>query len=207
MDTVAVIVISALVNLLVTGLVGGIIIYRFQKEMDATYTKQMEEFKSSLQNISFEQQVKFEKLYPKRVGTLEVLCKKYDIFSDALTGLIMLKGTMSAKEQGEIQDKLNDFWKDYENNRLFLPLEMLNEITPIYFDSLNLINAIFLLSNRNYIFHNLAYIVQLTQQSNFLQDWFDNENIQKSMLHFVPVLINHSKALEKLYRITAEAKQ
>lgn len=109
MDTVSVIVISALVNLLMTGLVGGVIIYRFQKDIDTSYNKQMEEFKINLQKISFEQQTKFVRNHEKMVETLETTYQRFSDYRLEINRLLLNKLTsLASGEELNLDNELRD---------------------------------------------------------------------------------------------------
>jgi len=62
MDTTETIILTTIINIIITGLVGGIIIYRIQKKIDATIQKSL-----------FEHQTKFVRNHQKRVEALEAL--------------------------------------------------------------------------------------------------------------------------------------
>ena len=53
MNEFGLIVFTALVNFLITGLVGGVIVDRYKKDIDDKYNKQMAEFNANLQRLSF----------------------------------------------------------------------------------------------------------------------------------------------------------
>jgi len=67
MDTLSIIILTAVINAFVTAAIGGIVLYRIQKKIDNSY---------------FEHQTKFVRNHQKQVETLETLYQKFLIFAD-----------------------------------------------------------------------------------------------------------------------------
>lgn len=77
MDTAQAIILMTIVNTIITGLVGGIVIYTVQRKIDATIQKSL-----------FEHQTKFTRNYNKKVEVLENLYKRVSAFNDSFRNLI-----------------------------------------------------------------------------------------------------------------------
>lgn len=157
MNDLPLIVLTALVNFLITGLVGGVIVDRFKKDMDDKYNRQMEEFKTNLQNLSFEYQTKFVRNHQREVEALENLCRKYNNFVVATkSDLHKLSSIYSPYRISETSKtllldsfsfepstkELQDFVKSFDNDRLVLSNDVIAEISRIYNYSLHLITTV-----------------------------------------------------------------
>lgn len=138
MDTLSAIIVTAFINILITGIVSNLIFYRYQKRIDNLYNRQMEEFRQRLAYVNYEKQTKFVTTHAKRVETLRTLYKKLVLYSEGFTFMThqvaylyaskpdMVSMTESDYEKfGEI---LEDFRKYFWENRLFLPHEMVDKI-------------------------------------------------------------------------------
>lgn len=134
MDATEAIILTSIVNIIITGLVGGIVIYTIQKKIDATIQKSL-----------FEHQTKFVQLHAKRIETLETLYQKFRIFTFALEKLISTTNWARIKRQEinqetykenekNVQRALYDFWNYFNANRLYLSSELIHEIWIIYHD-------------------------------------------------------------------------
>ena len=118
---------TAVVNALVTAAIGGIVLYRIQKKIDNSY---------------FEQQTKFKRLHEKRVEALETFYHKFVVFSDNLSEIIentrngvQTDGKNFKEIQKQLTEKHEDLLHYFENNRLFLPDTINDEIWKIIINS------------------------------------------------------------------------
>ena len=84
MNPITLMLLTVVANALVT----GIIVYLIQKKIEHAYTKQMEEFKASIQYSLFEQQTRFTRIHEKRAETLETLYQKFSLFADAFIWIL-----------------------------------------------------------------------------------------------------------------------
>jgi hypothetical protein len=133
MNPITLMLLTVVANALVT----GIIVYLIQKRIERSYTRQMEEFKASLQYSNFEQQTKFAKIHEKRVETLETLYQKYSLIRDSFREIIgelniaENKYKMEGSKYSPHRELLDDFRFYFETNRLFLTPETSGEINEI----------------------------------------------------------------------------
>jgi hypothetical protein len=144
MNTSEAILLSALINIIIAGLISGIAIYRIQKKIDASYQKQMEEFKASLDRLNFEYQVKFSRKVPKTLEVLENIYQKFiestfafDRFTDDIAYYVY--------EFDNDSEKAGDFWTSkeilaskcnqineyFENNRIFVTDESIEAVSSV----------------------------------------------------------------------------
>ena len=88
MDPTQTIILTSIVNIIITGLVGGIVIYTVQKKIDAT-----------IQKFLFEHQTRFSRDYTRKVEVLGTLYQKYLVFADTIHQMIH-ESAKSPKELG-----------------------------------------------------------------------------------------------------------
>src|SRR5687767_4616927 len=110
MDTTQIIILTMIVNIIMSSLVGGIVIYVIQKKIDATIQKSL-----------FEHQIRFSRNYTKTLEVLETCRLKFNEFSRACQQLrkefvmvIVSQETISEEEIKEIKNNL------VEKNREFV---------------------------------------------------------------------------------------
>ena len=124
MDTLSIIVLTAVINALVTGTIGGIVLYRIQKRIDNSY---------------YEYQTKFTINHAKSVETLKTLYQKFIAFNNALDEFISEKryARLKPKKNEQSQEKHNrekmlaDFKDYFRENRLFLPDRLADNIAKL----------------------------------------------------------------------------
>lgn len=80
---------TAVVDFLVTGILIGVLIYYIQHEIKKPFDEHMEEFKANLQRLNFEQQTKFVRNHEKMVETLETIYKSFSDFSTSTSKLLI----------------------------------------------------------------------------------------------------------------------
>ena len=133
MDTTQAIILIFIVNTIITGLVGGIVIYTIQKKIDATIQKSL-----------FEHQTKFARIHQKRVETLETVYRKFLNFAEGFTGSVLkaLNYGIASNEVTKInmddfedfddhREEIEDCWTYFMNNRLFLSANASKELRNI----------------------------------------------------------------------------
>ncbi len=149
MDTTTTLVLTILANAIVT----GIIVYVFQKRIENSFARSMEEFKAEIQLSVFEQQIKFTRNYEKMVDTLETLCRHYGDFAESLQNQIGEAGKFYShpRKKGNpldnldlshAFDKLDVFWRYFETNRFYLPNEIVKEISNVYHNSFTILGLV-----------------------------------------------------------------
>jgi hypothetical protein len=132
MDTIAIIIVTAFVNIVISSIVSTLIFYRVQKKTELSFAKKLEEFRANLQYSNFEQQTKFARLHAKRMEVLETWFQKFREFEDALNaGISALRDDMEngtntgfAEKEKLSSAKFTEFWKYYEANILFIPYSL-----------------------------------------------------------------------------------
>lgn len=144
MNTLETILLTSLINVLITGFVGGFVIYRIQKKIDATIQKSL-----------FEYQTRFSAVHSKRIETLEILYQKFirykSDFDDMLKnsmridyidkygkirlrkyssneGFVKQISSVVSKRIAQIENNFLDFKKYFEKNRIFLSPDACFEI-------------------------------------------------------------------------------
>lgn len=151
MDATQTIILTTIFNLVISGLVGGIVIYTLQKKIDATIQKSL-----------FEHQTKFARNYPKAMEGLEAFYKKYlkfaedfkliilevqlSLFSSSILDADFKKDLSELKERTLALDMASEFSEDLNDLRLFLPVYVISGIERIlsasHFMGLLLLDAI-----------------------------------------------------------------
>jgi len=147
MDATQIILLTSLFNIIISGLVGGIVIYVIQKKIDATIQKSL-----------FEHQTKFSAIHPKRMEALENLCRKFVVYQTEFRTMILnafrvdyvdKHGKTQIKKNRGIEEtvkqictvvsggmldnekKFTDFRTYFETNRIFLAPPTCTEIDNI----------------------------------------------------------------------------
>jgi len=130
MDTTEIILLTALVNIIITGLISGIAVYRIQRKID-----------DGFQRSAFEHQTKFAINHAKTVETLQTLYKKLSDYYESFDYLIhrsadycnsISKENLTKADCEKAWGKLVDFRTYYWNNRLFLSDEIADKLLQIY---------------------------------------------------------------------------
>jgi DNA-binding transcriptional regulator/RsmH inhibitor MraZ len=142
MDIISTIIVTAFLTITINSIVSILVFSRYQKSIELSFAKQLEEFKANLQYTNFEQQTKFVRSHQKRVETLDTLCHQFGEFSKEIT--IVGRKTMMKiwdKEsipKDEFEKKIDKgFEKLYEvstllhNNQIYLPKSTFVEIREI----------------------------------------------------------------------------
>jgi hypothetical protein len=217
MDNMQSLILISIVNIIITGLIGGIVIYRIQRKIDSSFSRQMEEFKASLQLSNYERQTKFAQLHAKRVEVLESLYQKFSGSMQTLLDWIMeiYRDYVNELEPGpdsykkyhtDITEGLRDFYEYYSVNRLFLTDNLLKEISEIYEVARTARNTAwdFSLSQKQ---QPVAF--QDSRSGRILGKVIDITDIDLDKpetvikLQFIPDILTNR--LEKLYKSVAEA--
>src|SRR5687767_9786646 len=102
------IILITIINAIMTGLVGGIIIYVLRKKIDAAIQKSL-----------FEHQIKFPKIYPKTLEVLEAYTQKVincSRLSYALGYVVLeLNSGVPTLEADEIETRQNELVREFRN--------------------------------------------------------------------------------------------
>lgn len=134
MDTIATIVVTAFLNIIITGIVSNFIFYRFQKKIENTFAKSMLEY-----------QARLTRNFPKTLDTLEMLIGKYNIFKESLLQLreFVVRHARDedteSQEYNDLETNINSALEDMNNylqrNRHLLPDTTVTEIENIIYCS------------------------------------------------------------------------
>jgi hypothetical protein len=206
MDATVAILLTALVNIIITGLISGVAVYRIQRKIENSFAEKLERFKSDLAYSTFEQQTKFARLHEKRVQSLEALYEKYKIFIDAsnrwievidrhmMGNALLLNQTIDIdqhlKIQREVQAKLNDCLNHFETNRLLFSVDLVNEIWHIFFEAGNA--------------HSLIVMaLDPAELPSSLEAW---SNYRIKIEKFYNQLSDQAEKVENIYRSVADNK-
>jgi hypothetical protein len=128
-----------LATAILTATFTGIIILYLQKRIENSFAEKLEEYKTNLQKSSTEHQIKFSKTYPK---TLEVLETGYQKFRDLSQHFQKIHSqtlnTNQPLDLAEIRAKIDEsieavreYTTYFQNNRLYLPDELIAELEKI----------------------------------------------------------------------------
>jgi hypothetical protein len=132
MDTTEAIILTTIVNVIITGLVGGIVIYTIQKKIDATIQKSL-----------FEYQTKFTRNFSKTLEVLDKLHQKvldysssysvltYHIEAQILGRKVILTDQEFEKKARETMRAFFDCATFFRENRIYLPDILLGELENI----------------------------------------------------------------------------
>ncbi|SRR5258706_2238195 len=130
MNTIAIIILTAFINVVVTSIVSNIIFLRYQKRIENSFATAL-----------FEHQTKFVRNHEKAVETLDALYKKYIVASQSImndtvvVSRIFLSPTRKGKDDFEGLHSfqlLDDYSAFFESNRLYLSDNINKEIRSIY---------------------------------------------------------------------------
>jgi len=116
-----IIILTSIVNVIISGLVGGVVIYVIQKKIDATIQKSL-----------FEHQTKFARSHEKTVETLEILHQKYSLFARMCNVMI---GEKDAGRKTAVFDQLIDFWGYFLENRMYIAENVEDDMQEIFMNS------------------------------------------------------------------------
>lgn len=122
METTEAVLLITLINIIVTGVVGGFIIYRIQKKIDATFQKSV-----------FEYQTKYSRNYPKTLETLETLREKFAIY---VRSCIRAIANEDINQRENILKNLEDFYGYFSDHRMYISESLVSEINQIFQKSL-----------------------------------------------------------------------
>ena len=138
MDTTQVIILTMIVNIIISGLVGGIVIYTIQKKIDATTQKSI-----------FEHQIKFARSFPKILEVLEAFTQlliqnsrrstkvsRQIVFR--LTGEIPVDSGEFKTAKDELFEEAGSLSGFILNNRLHLPDDLIQELEAISYRAFKL---------------------------------------------------------------------
>src|SRR6266508_2411330 len=213
---------TIIVTVLANAIVIGIIVYLIQKRIESSFAKKLEEFKASLQKSSVEHQIKFSTTYPKTLEILEtyrkklvhysnVLEKSHSTVNEELSKSEMLSDENCQRMIDEIYGALTEFYIYSQENRLYLPDELV----------LELIDISYKVESMNSVSVQLLYLPREPTEK-----YFDEVKRLSKLIHFpialyynqpedewADILIGHTQEevekqiekLEKLYKSVAEA--
>ncbi len=210
MDATQIILLTSLFNIIISGLVGGIVIYTLQKKIDATIQKSL-----------FEHQTKFAIIHPKTLEVLETLYQKFvqcaKSFSPVLIDVFEThrnNSQINFHKHKDLELQLHDTGKYFLNNRLFLPASINAEIDGM-FDSFSnfewLIRS--LSENGNtpssddidvakYLMTTLGLDENLFEPELGIEDLLFN-----SINQYAGRIATYTQRLEMLYKSVAETQQ
>jgi hypothetical protein len=215
----------ALVQIVVTFIVGGLVIYFIQKKIDKANAQQLEKFKADLQLANFEQQAKFTSSHAKTVETLQTLYKKLALYVAGCHELIQRTSAylyaggeknVSTSEYEKLSVYLTEFWAYFIENRIFLPDDTDQKVQAIY----TWIKFVHEEAYQNlpdgkigeYSFPSLKYSLKDYEQR-FIhkyseEDWKEIEDYEDFKLFGLMQLILHQRLeeMEDIYRSVAGLK-
>lgn len=130
-----------LATAILTAAFTGVIVFLFQKRIENSFARKLEDYKADLQKSAAEHQIKFSRNLPKALDVLEAYHKKLADcaqFCHQLSFFILRALQGKQLEEAEMQEKRNIFFRllldlgEYSaNNRLYLPDEINQELAKI----------------------------------------------------------------------------
>ena len=127
MDTIATIVVTAFINIIITGIVSNLIFLRYQKKIENTFAKSMLEY-----------QTKFVRNHEKMVETLETIYQEYSEFRLETTNFLydMVAPIKSGKKVNlsDIDNatrRSDEIFGYFEKNSIYLPPSTSEEIRDV----------------------------------------------------------------------------
>lgn len=210
MDTTETILLTALINIIITGLISGVAVYRIQRKIDAAFQQSL-----------FEYQTKFVQIHAKRVETLENLYKKFllyiktfqfDMSPEINAGLN--DSSIDFSKYEEAKSYSDDAGKYFLNNRLFLPSDIVVEIEKIFhrqtfFDFL----IDWIAKNKNSpSFDDLQFAKYLIKELDLETDidigsGLGTDALTLLLMLFIKRTGQDAETLEKLYKSVADLKE
>jgi hypothetical protein len=127
---------NAVLDAFITIILAGVILFIFQ-----------ERIKTSLAKSLYEHQIRFSTTYQKRVEVAETLYRKFLVLSDTMEAIMhtfrdVKKGMPGMKQfddkeyflkcDTEIEDRFDDFWNYYRNNRIYFSEEHTDIVQKVY---------------------------------------------------------------------------
>jgi hypothetical protein len=213
MDTLAIILVTAFINIVVSSIVSNLIFYRYQKKIDDLYNKQMEEFRKRLEYVNYEKQIKFTKNYERTVETLDILYKKFVDFSVGFSYILRKIEIheniykINFHEYKLNSQKLEEFKQCFLKNRQYIPSEVQDGIKEIYFAAsvLHLLMAL--------LFNNATILTpeHFEYANNYIQRFAEIDTINARKPEYSKIIVQMDKEmnglsekLETLYKSVAE---
>jgi hypothetical protein len=215
MDTIATIIVTAFINIIITGIVTNLIFYRYQKRIEESFSEKLEQFRHGLQKLSTEHHVKFSRNYPKTVEVLETYNQRlYEYFQICHQLHLVIIKTIRGEllESTEIQGKreefdrvVSDFSTYLPSVRLYLPNELIKELVKIADRADRLGMASMRLFERakgpiEDIVREIRLLTILAQipANNFV----DSEKFPKHMIGYFSTMNEDDPNEDKLYKFT-----
>lgn len=119
------IIITSIINLAITGVVSGIVVYSIQKKIDAAFEKSL-----------YVYQTKFSKNYHKTLEVLEILHEKFSLYIRSCN-LMIVRNDENQKD--DVLRNLTDFHAYFSDNRMYIPGNLENQIQDIFTASIETI--------------------------------------------------------------------
>lgn len=210
MDTIETIILTSIVNIIITGLVGGLVIYRIQKKIDATIQKSL-----------VEHQIKFSKIYPRTLEILETYYRKLSDCSrlsyrlgyrimESLSGENTLEDEKTIKDRDELLAAARDFRAYFQTNHIYLPSALIDELEEINERAGNLVVV-----SMASVEASKASTEVLTQHLSMSSGWLgvsleeelsEEVRLIRLILKLEDEFTKVMKRFEKLYKSVAEAE-
>lgn len=209
---------DAIATAIVTVLLTGVILFVFQKQIEALFARQMEKFRAKLQYENFEHQTKFSKTYQNRVETLANLYQRFIIYKADFNHMVheasklgyspeKISSTVSAMIV-ENRQKYEEFRMHFENNRLYLPDNICTAIQDLLVRHDLMYMAIHMFSDNRpegFIKVGNDAIKALGFDVNVESD-FERPEFLSLIWQMDKEVYTQAERLEKLYKSVAEAK-
>ena len=138
MDTITAVIVTAFLNLAIsTG-----VFLRVQKNIELSFAKQLEAFKTELQKDVIEHQVKFSRSYPKTMEVLETFTEQFkhyvSVFQKHCRPSYYSKEEIAELTEEVLWNRHKEYWSlqmDFQsffgNNRHYLPDAIVSKIEKI----------------------------------------------------------------------------
>jgi hypothetical protein len=217
-----IIILTSIIDAIISGLVGGIVIYVIQKRIENSFAQKLEQFKAQLQYSNFELQTRFTETFGKRVKALEILYQKlldfqsiyFDTYMSIQFPEFPPKKVMATRE-GDKNDKfflancLDGLWTCYDENRLFLTSEALQETSDIFVKVVWLTElmsqSIWLINSPSLGASKINEAIKISEL-NIPEINIEEPNRDKFLDELIHAMIVQVERMEKLYKSVADVK-
>jgi hypothetical protein len=219
MDTLPIIIVTALITAFVNGAVSVTIFLRVQKSIELSFQEQLEKFKSELQKENNERQLKFSTSYNKTLEVLGAFVDKFRQYAGVFNHVCQRSSLSTTMPEDEnyfderrqlYTGKLLECEAHFTSNRHFLADDMVSELTSILRSAAKLNNTVSLVDIMFHVPSEHAIPVLLAViQANGLSLQIEPtgghvlDNAAKAMRNEMSTLLER---LETLYRSFAQAQ-
>lgn len=135
-----------LATAILTAVFTGLLLFYFQRRIENSFAEKIEQFKTDLQKELIEHQTKFSTTYPKALEVLEIGYQKLSalprMISDFHSQLSKSNQPLDPKKIGEMRSEILNACFEYakyiDDNRRYIPIEIITELEKSHQKAFNL---------------------------------------------------------------------